>query len=654
MSLFAQENPERKTVGIVKLETLNDYLDWGAQVVTAFIDENLLSTLDRNLPYYPTNAEDMTAKDLAHWNKQSTLTVLFEFKAADIRRPIEVPDYDTVDYAMHDVQLNGNVRSRVIAAREAHHDSKQAKSLVAIAAYDVKFENAHAAAQIDLQSKARFRVWNKVLASLGNTFRRASSMSTLGDVGHLLGEINTVLHSDLAQDLLATRKLLARGTFEVEGMCQLTSWKYFVNFQAQRLRCLGAPYSEAELVAVFLDGLPAQPFGTFRQQVYNSKETFVQISDRARAYAAISDSKMQLDQLLASHERSAIRPAQQIFAITPATRACNDFARGACARSSCKYSHNAPTSTTVAGNHQPLICSNCNKRGHSVDTCFGIHGFPNGNRGAKGAPKGGKGGGRGTQSERGRGQHGGAHANNNSRSKSYLINAFNNNTTGVPPPEVASWIEAMVEERYKQKYGNEGHDDGDTTNQQHGYMLRVVDVPQSRTYAEFGPQTRTCDAKILNSRVHSANAITMAIGTIREVAISACPDNGSVGANTRAVTPQVLNVSSQGNADVSACILLDGGASIHATNRADLCFDLLPCGATVGGVGGEFVCETKGSLLIVTDSGKNVRLNDVFISALFPLTFISESKLLSKGCSINKAGAAGTVFAKDGSILFTV
>jgi hypothetical protein len=72
-------------------------------------------------------------------------------------------------------------------------------------------------------------------------------------------------------------------------------------------------------------------------------------------------------------------------------------------------------------------------------------------------------------------------------------------------------------------------------------------------------------------------------------------------------------------------VLVDGGATIHATSREDLCLDISPCSVSVAGVSGvAFKCLKKGKLAFHSESSSSpIILTDVHISKEFPTTFIS-------------------------------
>ena len=101
-------------------------------------------------------------------------------------------------------------------------------------------------------------------------------------------------------------------------------------------------------------------------------------------------------------------------------------------------------------------------------------------------------------------------------------------------------------------------------------------------------------------------------------------------------------------------VLVDSGASIHATSRRELCFDVVSCSVSIAGVGGvAFRCVERGSLIFQpSDDGRAglppLVLTDVHISPEFPTTFISESKLVRKGASVLKNPSGGQVTNDDG------
>ena len=99
----------------------------------------------------------------------------------------------------------------------------------------------------------------------------------------------------------------------------------------------------------------------------------------------------------------------------------------------------------------------------------------------------------------------------------------------------------------------------------------------------------------------------------------------------------------------SDAIIMDGGATIFATPDDSYCFEIVPCAVTIAGVGGvAFTCRRKGSLLFQSASRKlPITLTNVHIAAEFPATFLSESLLVRKGCTITKSAAGGTVVSAE-------
>jgi len=77
-------------------------------------------------------------------------------------------------------------------------------------------------------------------------------------------------------------------------------------------------------------------------------------------------------------------------------------------------------------------------------------------------------------------------------------------------------------------------------------------------------------------------------------------------------------------------VLVDGGATIHATSSEEYCFEVHPCSVSIAGVGGvAFNCRKKGKLLFQPTGRTNpITLLDVHIAQEFPATFISESALV--------------------------
>jgi len=104
----------------------------------------------------------------------------------------------------------------------------------------------------------------------------------------------------------------------------------------------------------------------------------------------------------------------------------------------------------------------------------------------------------------------------------------------------------------------------------------------------------------------------------------------------------------------SSRVLVDGGATIHATSRENYCFDINPCSVSIAGVGGvAFDCRKMGKLLFQPTCKRTpITLLDVHIAPEFPATFISESALVRRGCSILKNASGGSVTKDNGDLLF--
>ena len=104
----------------------------------------------------------------------------------------------------------------------------------------------------------------------------------------------------------------------------------------------------------------------------------------------------------------------------------------------------------------------------------------------------------------------------------------------------------------------------------------------------------------------------------------------------------------------SSRVLVDGGATIHATAHEHLCFDVSPCSVVIAGVGGvAFTCLKKGSLIFKSaDRIAPIILTDVHIAPEFPTTFINESVMVRKGCSVLKTADGGAVTSNATGLLF--
>ena len=577
MSFYAprqdlHEDPEQLRSGRVRLHTIAEYLEWGKQVVSIYLDHNMLSLMDRTLPYFPSYADDsMDDDDTAHWAKMANNVVLAEFRANGVHRPVDVVEYDADEFAPQDALLNKHVRIKMNNARVHAHKLKELRFENAMIEFNEKYEEEVALTVTSLQNSAYKKIWKIIVNTLGDNFQMVTSMTRIGNMTALLAEINAVLHLDVAQDVMATRALLQCATFEKEGLCLLSSWKFFINHQVQRLKMLGAPYSEQECVTTFLKGLPAIPFSTFRQQVYNSKESFITISDLAHAYAAQPDSKLQLEQLLTSKQRAGHRAAPQIFAVAPAPimRVCYDFANGSCRRDPCRFSHTAPPPPAAAkfsaGHRIQVSCTHCGKPGHTVDSCFGIHGFPPSHRGG-GGKRGSKGGKGQSQYGNGRGAPGGP------RAKSFVNALAQSMSTSDDSEELADLLKTLLAQHKQSKRTHtpevDAHDQ-----QQFNYMCKVVVQPVlelSTTQSCLNQKQSAMD--IGNKQIILPFPKTTTATNLMATTSGLFPDAGNAKCQEGVSQSIVLKLNDVMPNHLSSSILLDGVASIHATNMLDACF----------------------------------------------------------------------------------
>ena len=101
-------------------------------------------------------------------------------------------------------------------------------------------------------------------------------------------------------------------------------------------------------------------------------------------------------------------------------------------------------------------------------------------------------------------------------------------------------------------------------------------------------------------------------------------------------------------------VCLDGGANLHIANSAKFCHDKVPSTMEVAGVlGSPTPCTSKGSLrLQPADDLPTVILTGAHVVEEFPYSFISESLLTAKGCTIIKKDDFAVVLDPAGQILF--
>ena len=275
----------------VILDSVDDYPAWGEFVATAHLQGKVLSTLNVKLPYYPAYAKSKSNEEKAYWDDAAARNVHARFARDGVVRPKVVVAFEPNDFALADIHLAKDEATKINALRKKLHNPKFKQYEQDINIFEDRLQKAVVAEVVVLITAAVDKIWIAILGTLGENFRYVSSISGLCDVPALLEEINAAMHSDFAHDKLLTRKLLSAATFEVEGACHLGRWKWYVNHMAQRLVGLNAPYTEEEIVSIFLEGLPAQPFAVFRQLVFNSGASFVKIAEQARAFASGSDSK---------------------------------------------------------------------------------------------------------------------------------------------------------------------------------------------------------------------------------------------------------------------------------------------------------------------------------------------------------------------------
>ena len=101
-------------------------------------------------------------------------------------------------------------------------------------------------------------------------------------------------------------------------------------------------------------------------------------------------------------------------------------------------------------------------------------------------------------------------------------------------------------------------------------------------------------------------------------------------------------------------VCLDGGANLHIANNAKFCHGMQPSTMEVMGVlGSPTLCSGKGSLhLQPADALPVVILSGAHVVEGFPYSFISESLLTAKGCTIIKKDDFAVVLDPEGTVLF--
>ena len=101
-------------------------------------------------------------------------------------------------------------------------------------------------------------------------------------------------------------------------------------------------------------------------------------------------------------------------------------------------------------------------------------------------------------------------------------------------------------------------------------------------------------------------------------------------------------------------ICLDGGASVHITNNSSACFDKsLSTMEVMGVLGKPAPCTGKGNLHLQPFGDlPKVIITGAHVAEDFPFSFISESMLTEKGCTIIKKDKSGVVLDSKGHTLF--
>ena len=563
-------------------------------------------------------------------------------KATNCERPRPVRVHDPNFYTVDDFALSKEDKKKINDARKVTNDTEIAEFHYKTKIYDGEAKTFTEDQSKHLKAQARRAIWVWLIASLGPSFANAPGTVKFGDVAALLTEINKVLHCDTAGELLDIRALLAAATFEREGECNMSTWKFFFNKHMSRLNALGSPLSNGELNNMFLLGLPHDPFHTFRTDVHKhrSTDTFEEMAERARAWVTAPDVRTRLEQMLTSKLRSGSRLPGQIFGLgTQSSNPCHEFSATQTCKNSdkCRFSH-APQKSNA--------CTFCKKPGHSEDKCFGKHGYPPSFKSYRDANN--------IQGTSRRDQH------RKPPAKAFLMD-------NVDPNLVAAVLAAM------KSLSASGKPESDEDFTAQSYMFEVVSSSLTAV-DDCDPEFLVDDADsgllMMNDTHYAVDTDSDLVVLNAMECVNLCVSldcnlllnaNSTLATCTKLTSPKpeteiarvfALQTTTD---DVSrSLIILDGGATIHATPMEDLCFDTIAWREIVAGVGGSFVCTVMGSLILQTAVGRKVLFKNVHISDKFPVTFLSESKLLEKGCHIMKSGFGGTVKTASGSVLFEV
>ena len=651
----------------IKLTSEENYLTWGTWAISTFHHERLLADLSPKLAFYPPQATETLKNEKLYWEfkiQKETAAYLRELKG--LQRP-QQDKYEIPALTDPSADANAKKAHKTLMQDRKHEYQEDVK------AYDLEAKQAFDLLHAHAIDEARVRVWTKIDSSLGEEFRSAIGAVPYGSPHLLAQELEAMVNRNPEMERTKLKLQFWNSSLSVEGQCDLTKWGHYVRQTNLRLVVLGDKEVPTDVAAIYKRGLPEDIFDTFLNKVADDDTlTFEQIATSARAYACRDGVAKKLRELSESYSRTSYkRPAGQVMNIDARRGGgttnkqpqedCRNFLNGNCTRgSSCPRNH--PPS-------QKKPTWVCKHYGHTEATCWNLHPELRDRQ----------------LSESTRHQnHGkpsqGKPATRTSRTPAEILALYKlaQDTAGDKEGDVLAMFNRLavaessdddeprqlarlfacsqVAPKYKRRSNNRIADAERCAASDLKTDSRFGDLP---LVSRKGRRKTPVNFKTTKTGQNSNPSVQQANCFVCDVASEKVNLLGE-----RVGYPNVskhVHFSDSVKVQVVAAIrkdqpILDGGSTIHATNLTDLCFDVEPSTMRVAGVTGTpFTCEHQGKLRFLPHGHKScITLTNVQISKNFPCTFISESLLAQKGCTITKRGSGGFVNDAKGKEVFKV
>ena len=219
------------------------------------------------------------------------------------------------------------------------------------------------------------KCWSIITSSLHDDVYRKVSHIPRGKIPSLLAEIAFALQRDGAEEVAPLRLQLYGATMTKDAGNDLQLWISYLIERRDKLHFLKKPIEDAELVVLFLKGLPA----VFQQlKVYFAipnqlPRNFDAAITAVRKFASDPAVEMELNKLKSSgvsqtmFHMQATPPAHQ----STSRQRCIQFARNGSCRfgTRCKFSHTVLPGTGNSNATQFTVCTFCSKPGHGEVDC---------------------------------------------------------------------------------------------------------------------------------------------------------------------------------------------------------------------------------------------------------------------------------------------